>query len=500
MGQSNAPQHTTPTTERPETLAEQKIAPGLRGRESHCTHNCGKGENGCGDCGASCGTGGVEGVQIIQLIPNQFNYNDSRRIIEVEFRGARREFIEVQDETPLKVRDLVVVQTERGLDAGFVSMTGSLVHVKRKAKKLSGAPLPTMVRKGDASDLERHTSNRKQEKEALALCRARVEFFRLPMELVDAEWQFDHHRITFFFLADGRVDFRELVRDLAANFHTRIELRQIPARDEAKRLGTVGICGLQLCCTTHLGRYEHITLDHARAQHIQPNPTKLSGQCGRLKCCLLYEVDHYVEALKRFPPIEATVRTHKGEGVLHKIDIFRDQLVIHHPDGWETITLADFIEQQKTPPPPPAPPPTPANARNEKQEKKERREQKPNDQKPHGGKPRGKEERSKEERSEERPQQQQPPNKQRTPPPQQRPVQQKQPGQNEQRAANQRPNNQQQQRPAQQPQRQHQREGQKGQQNSGGQAQAQKGERGNREESQRVPQSVPQPEAEPTVQ
>lgn len=347
-------------------MAEQKIAPGLRGRESHCTHNCGGGD-GCGDCGSSCGVGGVEGTpQLIELIANQFNYNDSRRIIEVEFRGARREFIEVKEETPLKVRDLAVVETERGVDAGYISMVGSLVHIKRKAKKLSGEPLPTLIRKGDASDVERYASNRKQEKEALTLCRSRVEFFQLPMELVDAEWQFDHHRITFFFLADGRVDFRELVRDLAAVFHTRIELRQIPVRDEAKRLGTVGICGLQLCCTTHLGRYEHITLDHARAQHLQPNPAKLSGQCGRLKCCLLYEVDHYVEALKRFPPIESTVKTHKGEGVLHKIDIFRNQLVIHHPDGWETITLADYIEQQKTPPPPP--PPTPASGARQKQE------------------------------------------------------------------------------------------------------------------------------------
>ncbi|MCC7437836.1 MAG: hypothetical protein IT211_05000 [Armatimonadetes bacterium] len=389
MGQPNSVQHTTSATtdERPANMAEQKIAPGLRGRESHCTHNCGGGD-GCGDCGSSCGVGGVEGApQLIELIANQFNYNDSRRIIEVEFRGARREFIQVDDQTPLKVRDLAVVQTERGVDAGYVSMVGSLVHIKRKAKKLAGEPLPTLIRKGDASDVERYASNRKQEKEALTLCRSRVEFFQLPMELVDAEWQFDHHRITFFFLADGRVDFRELVRDLAAVFHTRIELRQIPLRDEAKRLGTVGICGLQLCCASHLGRYEHITLDHARAQHLQPNPAKLSGQCGRLKCCLLYEVDHYVEALKRFPTIESTVKTHKGEGVLHKIDIFRDQLVIHHPDGWETITLADFIEQQTTPPPPP----TLANGAHQKQDAAAsgKGEQKRHEQK--GGKEREKE-------------------------------------------------------------------------------------------------------------
>ncbi len=330
----------------PETLADRLVAESLQRRESACTHNCGSDDGGCDSCATKeCVTGGVEGIVALDMVLNGFVYNDTRRIVEVEYRGARREFVEVSDpDLPLRVRDLVLIQSERGIDAGTVSMTGSLVHAKRKAKKIMGEPLSALVRKADAKDTERHRQNRVSEKEAMSVCRSRIESFGLPMELVDTEWQFDHHRITFFFISDGRVDFRELVRDLAAIFHTRIELRQIPVRDEAKRIGGVGICGRELCCTTHLGRYEHITLDHAKAQQLQANPTKLSGQCGRLKCCLLYEVDNYVNGLKRFPAIESTVMTTKGEGIVQKIDIFRDLMYIYHPDlnQWETLSLEEL--------------------------------------------------------------------------------------------------------------------------------------------------------------
>jgi cell fate regulator YaaT (PSP1 superfamily) len=220
-------------------------------------------------------------------------------------------------------------------------MTGSLVHAKRRAKRLSGELLSTVLRKATPQDLETHARDHDAERKALDVCRARVEHFGLPMNLVGAEWQFDHRRVTFFFTADGRVDFRELVRDLASIFHTRIELRQIAVRDEAKRLGGMGICGRELCCTTHLGRYEHVTLDHAKSQQLQINPTKLSGLCGRLKCCLLYELDTYVDGLRRFPPLESTLFTSKGKGFVQKIDVFRNLLFVYHPDqhSLETLTL-----------------------------------------------------------------------------------------------------------------------------------------------------------------
>ena len=330
--------------EDPENLAEQLVSPTLRGRESKCTANCGSGN--CGS-GGGCMTGGCGTTSLVDLIVNEFVYDDDRRILEVTYQGNRKEFCHVTDpESDVRVHDVILVESEKGIEIGTVTMTGSLVHAKRKAKKICGEVLPTLLRKINSADLDRHNKNHVAEREAVSVCRSRIEAFNLPMHLVEAEWQFDHRRITFFFTADGRVDFRELVRDLASIFHTRIELRQIAVRDEAKRMGGMGICGKELCCTTFLGRYEHITLDHAKAQQLQINPTKLSGLCGRLKCCLLYELDNYIHALKRFPALDSTVRTDKGEGVIQKIDIFRDTIVIYHHDGnhFETLTLEELKE------------------------------------------------------------------------------------------------------------------------------------------------------------
>ena len=322
----------------PENLSEQFIAETLRGRESKCSH-------GCSSDGKGCSTGGCGVGSLVELIANNFEYTDKRRIVEVTYAGYRRGFAEVKDDVEsLRVRDVVVVRSQNSLDWASVSMTGSLVHAKRKAKRLSGEELPGLMRKADENDLKRIEQCKVSERQAYSVCKTRIEAFDLPMTLVGAEWQFDHKKLTFYFTADGRVDFRELVRDLAAIFNTRIELRQIPMRDAAKRLGGMGVCGLELCCTTHLGRYEHVTLDHAKIQQIPANPSKLSGQCGRLKCCLLYEVDTYVEGLKRFPPIEGIVKTEQGKGVIHKIDLFKDLIYLHYPEtsAWETITLEDY--------------------------------------------------------------------------------------------------------------------------------------------------------------
>lgn len=338
------PVTTAPHREKPEgNLATQLVAPTLLTRESDCSYGCGTDGN-CGTDG-SCGTGGCGVGSIVNQVKSEFEYTDTRRVIEVQFRGARREYVLVEDDDlPLRVHDLVIVQGERGVDAGSVSMTGTLVHAKRKAKRLSGEEIAVLVRKANADDRRRFDENHVAERQAIATCRERIEFFNLPMNLVDAEWQFDHHRITFFFTAEGRVDFRELVRDLASIFRARIELRQISSRDEAKRFGGVGVCGLELCCTTHLGRYGHITLEHARQQLLQPNPGKLSGQCGRLKCCLLYEIDTYIEGLKRFPALESIVRTEVGNGIVQKIDVLRETLTLYHPDAGkvEVLTLVEL--------------------------------------------------------------------------------------------------------------------------------------------------------------
>ncbi|MCE2502526.1 MAG: Signal peptidase-like protein [Chlorobi bacterium] len=279
------------------------------------------------------------------MIANNFEYKDKRDIVEITYEGHRRGFACVEDKgMRLSLRDVLIVKHGNGLDWASISMMGSLVHAKRKAKRLSGEELPTVLRVANEGDIKRIEQTKASERQAYSVCKTRIEAFELPMELVDAEWQFDHKKLTFYFTADGRVDFRELVRDLAAIFNTRIELRQIAVRDAAKRLGDVGICGLELCCTTHLGRYEHITLDHVKIQQIPANPSKLSGQCGRLKCCLLYEIDTYVEGLKRFPPITTEVKTPSGIGTVQKIDLFKDIIWIYYPDlsSWESLTLGQY--------------------------------------------------------------------------------------------------------------------------------------------------------------
>lgn len=323
-------------SENPENLSEQLVAGTLRGRRSKCSHGCGS--------DGGCSTGGCGVSSLVEMIANRFDYVDTRRIVEVTYPGYRRGFAVVEEDVPLRVRDTVIVRSSAGTDWGTVSMTGSLVHAKRKAKRLSNEELPELLRRADENDLKRIEQCKVSERHAFSVCRTRVESFNLPMILVGSEWQFDHKKLTFFFTADGRVDFRELVRDLAAIFNTRIELRQIPVRDAAKRIGGMGVCGLELCCTTHLGRYEHVTLDHAKIQQIPANPSKLSGQCGRLKCCLLYEVDTYVEGLKRFPPLESTIQTEVGLGVIQKIDLFRDLIHLYHAStsAWETLTLEDY--------------------------------------------------------------------------------------------------------------------------------------------------------------
>ena len=325
-------------TSRPQDLAEQKVAETLRQRRSKCS---------AGNCSSDggCSTGGCGVGSLIDQIASAFEYDDARTIVEVEFKGFRRDYAVVAAEAgKLRVGTRVIVEHEGAVHWALVSMVGSLVHAKRKAKRLSGEKLPRLVRAADGSDLKKIEQCAASERQAYSVCRTRIEAFKLPMNLVEAEWQFDHRKLTFYFTADGRVDFRELVRDLAAIFNTRIELRQIPVRDAAKRLGGLGICGRELCCTTHLGQYEHITLDHAKMQQIPSNPSKLSGQCGRLKCCLLFEIDTYVEGLKRFPPLDSTVETTVGRGIVSKIDLFKEKVYIYHREQseWEVLELEEL--------------------------------------------------------------------------------------------------------------------------------------------------------------
>jgi len=204
--------------------------------------------------------------------------------------------------------------------------------------------LMEILRKANKDELEKLFKNREEEEEALKKCRELSIKHDLVMKIIDAEYQFDHNKLTFYFTADGRIDFRELVKNLASIYKTRIELRQIGARDEAKRTGGCGVCGISKCCTTCITEFSPITTQLAKEQHLTLNPLKLSGCCGKLKCCLLFEKEFYQEAKARFPAIETVIKTPHGDGKVEKIDIFNESVTVRYEnDMCDKMSLIDVL-------------------------------------------------------------------------------------------------------------------------------------------------------------
>ena len=262
---------------------------------------------------------------------------------EVIFKGSRRAYFLNDAKLELAPSMHVLVEAEKGVDLGVVGLTGEQAYYKSRLRnKPCEDPLKRLVRPAAESDVSILAQHREQEGTAYDVCLEKIHKLKLPMKLVDVEFQFDRNRITFYFTADGRVDFRELVRELASEYRTRIELRQIGPRDEAKRMGGYGVCGRELCCSSFLGVFEPISTEMAKLQNLTLNPFKLAGQCGRLKCCLSYELQVYAELLKRFPPLDYRFKTPKGLAKIEKIDIFQDVIYVHYenPEGWERLSLA----------------------------------------------------------------------------------------------------------------------------------------------------------------
>lgn len=258
-------------------------------------------------------------------------------VVEVVFKGRRREYYGNPRELPVHVDDYVIVQAERGEDLGRIHHTSEWV----KASQLPQPPRP-ILRPARPEDLERLEQNRAKEEKAFGSCKEKIFLRDLEMKLVDCEYQWDGNRITFFFTAEKRVDFRDLVKDLAAMFRTRIELRQIGVRDEAGRIGGVGTCGRELCCATWLREFEPITLKMAKDQGLSPSPSKISGACGRLKCCLRYELDFYKESNREFPKLGSRLTLPDGEFDVARVDIFHRTLLLRDEAGKETtVLLAD---------------------------------------------------------------------------------------------------------------------------------------------------------------
>ena len=219
--------------------------------------------------------------------------------------------------------DYVIVETARGTECGFVAMPNREVDDELIVK-----PLKAVLRKATKKDLDMMQANKAKEKDALKICEQKIKNHGLDMKLVDVEYTFDGSKILFYFTADGRVDFRELVKDLASVFRTRIELRQIGVRDESKMLGGLGICGRPFCCSSFLGEFQPVSIKMAKEQGLSLNPTKISGTCGRLMCCLKYEQDAYEYLLKITPPKGALVKTKEGKGTVVDVDLLRGNVKV----------------------------------------------------------------------------------------------------------------------------------------------------------------------------
>jgi cell fate regulator YaaT (PSP1 superfamily) len=266
--------------------------------------------------------------------------------VEVRFKGTRKAYFVWEDEAdPIRLKEPVVVEVERGRDLGRVTAVGDMA-----AKKCGGctscavgevseepAPLKPVLRRATPEDLKIHHDIRLSEEEVRQKVIQRARAHDLLMKVSDTEWQWDRSKLTIYFTADKRVDFRALVRDLASLFRTRIELRQIGVRDEAARLSGVGRCGREYCCSTWLKELSPVNLGLAKDQHLSLNPSQISGGCGRLLCCLKYEHDFYVTTRKRFPKEGKTVRTSVGAEKVIAVDIFRERVFLRNEEHGSRI-------------------------------------------------------------------------------------------------------------------------------------------------------------------
>jgi len=279
--------------------------------------------------------------------------------IQVSLRGARREFFLNSRNLWLKLHDVVIVQSEQGESVGRVHLKDpTLVGLKRP-----GNVTREIIRKATEEDLDQDDHNKALEGDAFEYCKQRIDARELKMDLTEVEAAFAGHRITFYFSAEQRVDFRELVKDLAARFRRRIELRQIGVRDEAARLSGVGRCGREYCSASWLPELRPIGLHVAKDQRLSLNPSQISGPCGRLLCCLRFEHEFYVQSRKRFPKEGKVLQTAVGAAKVLSIDIFRDRVTLRAEDGaTRTVPLADLKKEVEAAPAAAAPAPEPPRA------------------------------------------------------------------------------------------------------------------------------------------
>lgn len=294
--------------------------------------NCSSGggtPRGCKNNG-TCNSGGCDKLEVFDwlaniALPNGLTPYD---IVEIRFKNSRKNFFRNTNGMSLQVGDIVAVEASPGYDIGIVSIVGELarIQVKKKASGFKPMEAKRILRIASQEDVDKWIQARSLEKEVMYISRTLAVNLKLEMKISDVEYQGDLSKATFYYTAEGRVDFRQLIKDMADQFKIRIEMRQIGSRQEASRLGGIGSCGRELCCSTWLTDFRSVSTSAARYQQLSLNPQKLAGQCGKLKCCLNYELDMYLDAIKGFPKSDIKIQTEKGSAYHIKTDVFKRQM------------------------------------------------------------------------------------------------------------------------------------------------------------------------------
>ena len=317
---------------------------------SSCSNSKDGQPRGCKNNG-TCGTDGCNKLTVFDWLSNMSLPNGQRPFdcVEVRFKNSRKAFYRNTENLPLAIGDVVATQAKSGHDVGIVTLTGELVRVQMKRKKVNheDSALPKIYRKATQRDIDIWQKCRNKEEEIKKRSREIAISLKLEMKLSDVEFQGDGSKATFYYTAEDRVDFRQLIKDMAKAFSIRIEMRQIGYRQEAQRLGGIGSCGRELCCSTWLTDFRSVSTASARYQQLALNPQKLAGQCGKLKCCLNYELDMYMEALQDFPPTDCKLHTEKGMAYCQKVDIFKETLWFSYkndPSTWHALQKDQVLE------------------------------------------------------------------------------------------------------------------------------------------------------------
>jgi cell fate regulator YaaT (PSP1 superfamily) len=338
-----------------------------------CT-SCATGANGqpkgCKNNG-TCGTDGCNKLTVFDWLSNMSLPENMEPFsaVEVRFKNGRKLFFQNPEKLSLSIGDVVATEASPGHDIGIVTLTGELVRVQMKKKKqpTNLEELPKIYRKASQKDIDIWQKVRDRESEVQKRSREIAMRLGLQMKISDVEFQGDGSKVTFYYTAEDRVDFRQLIKDFARAFSTRIEMKQVGFRQEAARLGGIGSCGRELCCSTWLTDFRSVNTSAARYQQLSLNPQKLAGQCGKLKCCLNYELDTYLEALETFPKTDIRLKTEKGTASCQKIDIFKgllwyaydkdgmnwhelkadrvNEIIALNKKGKEVASLEEFIEE-----------------------------------------------------------------------------------------------------------------------------------------------------------